>query len=281
MNLNILKLKISLIFILLLVGCAGPNKIDRPPYVSSTSTPKPVIKPTGPEIKLMQESAIIGYFSGKLTRTNRNILIDNPSESGLGILESSSSNLQNVRIGYRELLYPSKQAVPTSNVQGFVIFTHRPITKEDVETYLSVCEHWRNDFESIDTIKEYASKNTTLIPLYWPTSSKDIKIDNPCESNDLYSYDYSRAAVISSLIGREALSDGPLLVLKQYGYWYILDISKFDPVDVKRAFTIWKQQITSVDLTTARFNRARFKEYFRALIEIYGSTIVKVASKAL
>jgi hypothetical protein len=58
----------------------------------------------------------------------------------------------------------------------------------------------------------------------------------------------------------------------------VLDISKFPPPDVKRAFDIWRAQVCKEDPTSG-IALVKFRESFRTLIQEYGESILKVVDK--
>jgi hypothetical protein len=156
---------------------------------------------------------------------------------------------------------------------SYVLFTHRPVSEEDKKIYLDVCNQWMADFETYEDISSNAPKNSNFIPFYWPTTLTDTS-KGSCKDG-LYGYDYARAAVLLGLIGGEASTDGPILALRKGLSWYVLDVSKFEPIDVERAFYIWKKQICLSNPTEVQFSLVKFREYFRTLVQTYGEAIVK------
>jgi len=150
----------------------------------------------------------------------------------------------------------------------------RPLTQADKDLYESVCRHWQADLEEKSA---FANTNAQMTPLYWPTRSRQ-----PQTCKDLYDYDYARAYFILAEIGNDALaSHGPILALQHGDTWLWLDVSRFSPQDVERAFALWKQQVAATDpLNVTAFNIAKFKEYFRTLIVVYGEAIFKVVEKS-
>lgn len=190
--------------------------------------------------------------------------------------QSKISNFMEVlTIPYRAFLFEDnwESIHKSSSARSFVIFTHRPVDKAENDLYVDVCKNWSSSLESWDSMRSISSKNAVLVPLYWPTTETTIPTGS-CD--DLYSYNFGRAAFLRYLIGKDAEGVGPLLALYKDNVWYVMDISRFDPVDVKRAFHIWKQQLSNAKINKKDFNKVKFKEYFRSLLEVYGDVIVKV-----
>jgi hypothetical protein len=185
-----------------------------------------------------------------------------------------------VTIPYRRFLLPGKgrNILLDPELKSFVVFTHRPVDEAETKEYHSVSSQWVADFEDYESASETAKllPVVKLTPFYWPTTLTNV-VGSTCK--DLFAYDYSFASAVVALVGPQGESQGPLLVLQQQGQWLVLDISKFDPVDVQRAFTIWKRQIVSKDPVSAKFTFVKFREYFRTLVNTYGDQIVKYAEK--
>lgn len=194
-----------------------------------------------------------------------------PSPVGLtgSAMKPPTKKEKPVNIAYRQFLRSSDTT--NAGVKSFVVFTHRPTNEIDAATYKHVCQQWLADFETKESAVAASAKiNAKLIPFYWPTTSK-----TPTDCDSLFEYDYAFAAVVAASIGPTAYSVGPLLVLQQDNEWLLLDISKFEPVDVQRAFVIWKRQIVSENPLSAKFTFVKFREYFRTLVNMYGESIAK------
>lgn len=179
---------------------------------------------------------------------------------------------------YREFLIPTSVSENTSRVlQSFVLFTHRPVMEDDIQRYNRTCKQWLSELESLtrDQKDELSSVKIRTTPLFWPTLG--IRQMDSCDN--LFNYDYGRAKYFLAKIGNGAEAmEGPLLALQAGDQWLILDISRFTPPDVERAFTTWKQQVCKEDPMSGA-SMSKFREYFRALIQTYGETILKTFEK--
>lgn len=202
------------------------------------------------------------------------------SESEKWAMESKpkAANGKAKALPYREFLYADDNKVDTEvGLQSFVLFTHRPVDQDEKDRYLRTCHQWVSELEEMtDKAKEAAkSKGLAPTPLYWPSISSAKSVG--CET--LFNYDYARAAQIVARIGSGAAAmDGPLLALQRGNEWMVLDISRFTPPDVERAFATWKQQVCKTDPMSG-VAMAKFREYFRALVQTYGETILKSFEK--
>jgi hypothetical protein len=110
--------------------------------------------------------------------------------------------------------------------------------------------------------------------MYWLTkpSLAELNCDN------LYAYDFDAAALISMPLQADlSNSSGPFLVLLKgkSSQHLILDISKFSPPDIQRAFDTWRNQVCKEDPMSGA-HMVKFREYFRALVQDYGESILKV-----
>lgn len=156
-------------------------------------------------------------------------------------------------------------------LQSFVVFTHRPSDKEEAEKYVKTCQHWSSELELVTQKERLAlsANGFNVTPLYWLSKNQG----HSC--NDLFNYDYLRAAKIAARSSSQNLK-GPLLVLQRGSEWLVLDVSRFTPPDVERAFSLWKSQVCSEDPTS---KMSRFREYFRALVQTYGKDVLKSLEK--
>jgi len=278
------------VFALLLASCATEPTVApveaHPPVYAPAPPPPPAAPPApapAPPVAVAAPSPV--YTDGGATTSGGTATASTGgSHGGSGKFGDSSWKFIEPKanapmLAYKDLLPSSKKDnLKDTNPRSYVIFTHRP-EKSDIDVYEAVCRHWTWDFETKESVTPYAAPNTVYIPFYWVSTAKSVNGHN-CNAADLYAYDYGHASAIISAIGKEAQSVGPLLVLRNAQGWFVLDISKFTPVDVKRAFTIWKQQITRADLTQTKFTMVKMREYFRTLVEAYGDTILKSAEKA-
>lgn len=254
-----------------------------PPAAPPIAPPAPPIVPAAPPPPKATYSPMPVYSAGSVGSATASTSGGSRNSGKLGgfmgIPNTVSHGISIPLLVYKDILPSTKvDDLKSTTARSYVIFTHRP-EKSDKEVYESVCKHWTSDFESKEAVEPYADPNTTYIPFYWVSTVKGVANHN-CNVDDLYAYDYGHAAAIISKIGKDASSAGPLLVLRNAQGWFVLDISKFDPIDVKRAFVIWKQQITRADLTQTKFTMVKMREYFRTLVEVYGDTILKSAEKA-
>ena len=182
---------------------------------------------------------------------------------------------------YRRFLTPNKSDAvlnDPNDIASFVVFTHKPNDAAEKATYVEVCNKWINNFETKEAVEAVAPKFSKLIPFYYPTELMDTT-GHSCDK-DLYNYSYARAKVIIAFLKDKGVTAGPILAIHKKGQWLMVDLSKFTPPDIKRAFEIWQQEVCSESNTGIGFTMHNFRESFRSLLQQYGDTIVSsVTSK--
>ena len=177
---------------------------------------------------------------------------------------------------YRELIRLVDINKESEDLMSFVLFVNRPVDSATKNRYIDVCKYWEatlSPLSSQDKV-ELANEGVRTTPMYWLT--KDYMGERNCDN--LYAYDFDAAAKLAIPLQSDlANSAGPFLVLmrNKVHQHLVLDISKFSPPDIQRAFDTWRSQVCKEDpMSGAKI--AKFREYFRALVQDYGESILKV-----
>lgn len=240
-------------FLLALVVLAGCQAVPVVEPVRSVPPPRPMMAPPPPPLPAYR------------TEERRVTSVSIPDAASTG---------SSYKMPYREFLSSSDYGLLNKDkIASFVLFTHRPITDDDKAKFQRVCNYWEANFERATDLDVITVENE-MVPLYWPSYSKEGS-----ECKDLHNYNYALSSKIVARVGKEATSSsGPLLVLNKGKEWLVLDISRFATEDTERAFSVWKTQICRNDPLSG-LKLTKFKEYFRALVQIYGSSVLKVLEK--
>ena len=182
---------------------------------------------------------------------------------------------------YREVI--TAKEVPTDKgMVSFVLFSHKPVTEASIAKYLEVCKYWEATLGTLtpEAKASLAEHAVSITPLYWLTRNYAASLN--CDN--LYDYDYDAAAELSAALTTESgggvtTSEGPFIVLfRSKTQHLVLDISRFSPPDTQRAFDTWRTQVCKINPMSGA-TLIKFREYFRALLQDYGESVLKVVEK--
>ncbi len=162
---------------------------------------------------------------------------------------------------------------------GYIIFTKRPTTDAIRQRYLSICRTFIANLEDVSGYAHIA--RSQIATTFWLLVSKPSD-ENSCEQL-VASYDYARATGIAASI-HKLKSAGPILVASgqpdvaqtETQQLLIIDLGKFTPSDMDRAFGIWKDKISQDSKYWGDvFNLDLIMAEFGSFIRKYGGTIVQ------
>ena len=203
------------------------------------------------------------------------------STTALGGLTSTLYGLSSGKgkvMPYREVI-TAKNVPMDKGTISFVLFNHRPVTEATGAKYLEVCKYWEAALSTLTTEAKasLAENEVSTTPLYWLTRNYAPMLS----CGNLYDYDYDAAAELSAVLSTDDVmaSEGPFIVLfRSRTQHLVLDVSKFSPPDTQRAFDTWRTQVCKQDPMSGA-SLIKFREYFRALVQDYGESILKVVEK--
>ena len=163
-----------------------------------------------------------------------------------------------------------RNETPELPVFGLVIFTNKPIDKEQEEKYKHICKVWESTF----LIKKELinSLNIKTFTTYWPTINK-----NTGTCDDLNNYDYAYSEEIVTKLGID--KPGPVLVAVYNNNDKVkhieLYINSLDKKDIENVFNIWKYDLVVTNKGwNSTFKLANFKEKFKLILNIYGEQLL-------
>jgi hypothetical protein len=197
-----------------------------------------------------------------------------PAPAPVPVATASSYSM----LPYRELIKAADIDKESNDLVSFVLFVNKPVDEATKSRYVDVCKYWEASLNPLTKAEKVAlaSEGVRTTPMYWLTHGSLKPDDLNC--GNLYAYDFDAAAKISIPLQADiANSSGPFLVLvrNKVHQHLVLDISKFSPPDIQRAFDTWRSQVCKEDpMSGAKL--AKFREYFRALVQDYGESILKV-----
>ena len=199
----------------------------------------------------------------------------------LGGLTSTLYSLSSIKgkmMPYREVV-TAKNVPMDKGMISFVLFSHKPVTEATSAKYLEVCKYWEASLGTLtpEAKAALAEHEVSTTPLYWLTRNYAPMLN----CNNLYDYDYDAATELSAALSTFDIlsSEGPFIVLfRSRTQHLVLDVSKFSPPDTQRAFDTWRTQVCKQDPMSGA-SLIKFREYFRALVQDYGESILKVVEK--